>query len=178
MESVAVTAVRTGTLIAPPKVLTPVKVGVAIVGALENTTLPVPVGVPTETPAILTTEVDVAPGPVPVTSPRSEVMAPLPPQSVPVPVTTPPELACRHCTMPVTLPKTKSLALKVCTALHVLAWAGFREAITAPVVGDMVRVLSLFVTELTALPVQLITPAELIVHEPLIATKAGAAPEP
>ena len=40
-------------------------------------------------------------------------------------------------------------ALITCPAVHVLAWARFKDATTAPVVGEMVSVPSLLETEVT-----------------------------
>jgi hypothetical protein len=58
-----------------------------------------------------------------------------------------------HWIEPVTLesviPAAVIPAENVCAALHVLACAGLSEAITAPLVGEMVRLPSLFATLVT-----------------------------
>lgn len=62
----------------------------------------------------------------------------------------------------VRLPFTIVSALNVCAPVQVLAFAKFKEAMTAPVVGEIVKDKSVFETEVTVSSEQVIIPDELI----------------
>lgn len=70
------------------------------------------------------------------------------------PETTPDEFTCKHCVDPViplnAIVPLAVIAPNVCVAVHVFAWPRFKDATTAPVVGEMVNVESEFDTEVTA----------------------------
>jgi hypothetical protein len=67
------------------------------------------------------------------------------PQGIPVPVICPVVRICAHCVVPVNELRNTLLA-NVCAAVHVFGFAGFNDATTFPVVGDITRLPSAFDT--------------------------------